>query len=321
MKIKFLLIILTFSLSLSKIYSQKTTDEKIIITGSRFTYPLIEQWITAFKEVHPEVQFKIIPRGGPNVDSANLVFNAHKLRPEEIKAGYYTINIARYALLPFANSKNPAVGQWQKKGIKEKDLKKIYFKKYDPYTTQEQESKEKAKDKNAYHPVVYTRAQKACAPIAFASHYGFEQDDILGKPIGGDDKHLITAVERDSNGISYNNLNLLYDANTRLVKKNLSIIPLDLNENGRLESEENFYEKLDDVITKLETSKIPEIPLEYVNILYSTQTIENNANVVLFLEWVFAAGQKYNHQLGFLEFEAGSLEKQKEIFEASQNKR
>lgn len=321
MKIKFLLIHLFFLASLANSNSQNTPGEKIIITGSRFTYPLLEQWITGFKEVHPEIEFKIIPRGGSNVDSANLVFNAHKLRPEEIKPGYYAVNIARYALLPFANAKNPLTEQWQKKGIKEKDFKKMYFKKNDPYNLQEQELKEKQKDKNAYQPVVYSRAQKACAPIAFSSHYGFEQDDIVGKPIGGDDKHLITAVERDTNGVSYNNLNLLYDVKTRKIKNNISIIPLDLNANGKLDSDENLYGKLDDVIYKLENNKVPEIPVEYINVLYSAQTIETNKNVTLFLAWVFTNGQKYNHDLGFLEFDAATLAMQKEIFEASQNKR
>ena len=93
MKIKFLFIHL-FLLTHLVVFSQNAADEKIIITGSRFTYPLLEQWIAAFKEVHPEIEFKIIPRGGPNVDSANLVFNAHKLRSEEIKPGYYAVNIA-----------------------------------------------------------------------------------------------------------------------------------------------------------------------------------------------------------------------------------
>lgn len=320
MKIKFLFIHL-FLLTHLVVFSQNAADKKIIITGSRFTYPLLEQWIAAFKEVHPEIEFKIIPRGGPNVDSANLVFNAHKLRSEEIKPGYYAVNIARYALLPFANAKNPQTEQWQKKGIKEKDLKKVFFKKYDPFSTQEEAENEKPKNKNAYHSVVYTRAQKACAPIAFASHYGFEQDDIVGKPIGGDDKHLITAIERDTNGVSYNNLNLLYDGKTKLVKNNLAIIPIDLNENGKLDKDENFYGNLDQVIARLESSKIPQIPLEYINVLYSTQTIENNANVALFLEWIFTNGQKYNHQLGFLEFEPGAIERQKEIFVASQNKK
>jgi phosphate transport system substrate-binding protein len=295
------------------VFSQKAENGKIIITGSRFTYPLVEKWIAEFSKEYPEIPFRIIPRGGVNTDSANLVINAHKLKQEEIKGGNYVVNIGKYALLPVANAKNPLVPEWKKKGIKEKTFKKLFFLKYDPYA----EIEDKPKEKNVYKPTVYTRAQKACAPITFATHYGFNQEDILGKPIGGDDKHLITAIEKDTNGITYNSLVNIYDLNTREVKNKLSIIPIDLNGNGKLDAEENFYEKLDDVISKLETQKIPEIPVEYINISYPSQIIESNKNISIFLDWVLTKGQKYTHELGFLDFEPLELQKQKDILSAS----
>ncbi|MDX2195811.1 MAG: hypothetical protein NW207_05290 [Cytophagales bacterium] len=311
------IILIALVLTGGMIFAQSTENGKIIITGSRFTYPLVEKWIAEFKKEYPNVPFRIIARGGTNVDSANLIINAHKLLPEEIKGGNYVVNIGRYALLPIANAKNPLVAEWQKKGIKEKNLKKLFFKKYDPYTTEE-EAKEK--DKKEYKPTVYTRAQKACAPITFAANYGFVQDDIVGKPIGGDDKHLIMVVEKDTNGITYNNLGMIYDIYSREVKNKLSIIPIDLNNNGKLDENETFYQKLDDVIARLEKGNIPEIPIEYINISYPAQTIESNRNISLFLEWVLTKGQKFNHELGFLDFEPEVLVKQKEIFNASQNK-
>jgi phosphate transport system substrate-binding protein len=264
MKIKYFLITL-FSLNFGFTFAQKPDNGKIIITGSRFTYPLFEKWIAEFKKEYPDVPFRIIARGGTNVDSANLIVSAHKLHPEEIKGGNYVVNIGRYALLPVANIKNPLVAQYQTKGIKEKELKKLFFHKYDPFASEE-EIKEKDKDKNGYKPTIYTRAQKACAPITFASNYGFVQDDILGKPIGGDDKHLILAIEKDTNGLTYNNLGLIYDLTTREVKNKLAVLPIDLNENGKLDEDEAIYHNLDKVIARLEKGKISEIPIEYINI-------------------------------------------------------
>lgn len=184
-------------------FSQTAADGKVVITGTRFSYPLVEKWIAEFKKEYPNVPFRLITRGNLNVDSANLIINAHKLHPEEIKGGNYVVNIGRYALLPVTNAKNPLVAEWSKKGIKEKQLKKLFFKKYDPFADEEEV---KEKHKNEYKPTLYTRAQKACAPISFARHFGFKQDDILGKPIGGDDKHLITAIENDTNVFTYSNL-------------------------------------------------------------------------------------------------------------------
>lgn len=316
MKINIILITLLTIISWTS-QAQKQENGKVIITGSRFTYPLVEKWIAEFKKEYPDVPFRIIARGGTNIDSANLIINAHKLSSEEIRGGNYVVNIGRYAILPIANSKNPLLSDWRKKGIKVKSLKKLFFKKYDPYNV---EDEPKAKDKNEYKPIVYTRAQKACAPITFATNYGFVQDDIVGKPIGGDDKHLLLVVEKDTNGITYNNLGMIYDIYSREIKSKLSVIPIDLNDNGKLDETENFYQKLDDVIARLEKSKIAEIPVEYINVSYPAQTIESNRNISLFLDWILTKGQKYNHELGFLDFEPEVLAKQREIFNASQNK-
>ncbi len=298
-------------------FSQKAENGKVIITGSRFAYPLVEKWIAEFKKEYPDVPFRIIARGGVNVDSANLIINAHKLHPEEIKGGNYVVNIGRYALLPVTNTKNPLAAEWSKKGIKEKQLKKLFFKKYDPFNEAEEP---KEKETNEYKPTIYTRAQKACAPITFARNYGFEQDDIVGKPIGGDDKHLIVAIEKDTNGLTYNNLGFIYDVTSREVKDKLSVVPIDLNGNGKLDEDEKFYTTLDDVISRLEKGKTPGIAIEYINISYPGQVAETNRNISIFLDWVLTKGQKFNHELGFLDFEPEALAKQKEILAASVNK-
>ena len=286
------------------------TGEKIIITGSRFTYPLVNKWIEEYKKTNPDVPFHIIPRGTPNVDSANVIINAHELTPEEIRPGYTVINFGRYAIFPVANEKNPLVKTYLKEGIDKQELSKLFFKKYDPLATPEKESK---KEKSKYKPSLYTREQKACAPTTFARNYGFVQQDILGKPIGGDDHHLIAAIKKDTSGITYNNLGFIYDIKTRKLQNGLQIIPLDINSNNKLDEKENFYASLDDVISKLESNSYPEITVGYVNISFPAQANENNKNITAFLNWVLNEGQKYNHEYGFLSVQEEVLAKQKQI--------
>lgn len=308
----FLLLTATYSL-----HAQKAENGKIIITGSRFTYPLLEKWITEFKKQYPDVPFRVIARGGPNVDSANLIINAHVLNPEEIRPGYKVVNISQYTLLPVANAKNPALQEWAVSGIKEKQFKTLFFKKVDPFAPKKEEKKT---DPSVIKPVLYTRLDKACAPTTFAKNFGFEQADILGKQIGGDDKHLITAIERDTNGVTYNNLGMIYDLTTRKVKTGLAVVPLDLNGNGKLDADENFYASLDQVIERLEKKKYSEIVTEYVNISYPGAIDESNKNLALFLNWILENGQQFNHDFGFLNFEKEKLVQQKELLSFSLNK-
>ena len=289
--------------------SQST--EKVIITGSRFTYPLINKWIEEFKKTNPEVNFTVIPRGTPNVDSANLIINAHELAPAEIRPGFKVINISRYVLLPVANEKNPALAKYEKKGLDEKELKTLFFKKFDPIA--DLEAPKKSKGKSEYQPTLYTREQKACAPTTFARSYGFEQEDILGKPIGGDDNHLISAIKKDTNGITFNNLGFIYDIKTRKVNTGLKVIPLDFNNNGKVDEEENIYENLDNLVSVVEGQRSPKVAVGNINLSYPNNVKESNKNLALFLEWVLNEGRQYQHEFGFLDLDKAELNKQKEI--------
>jgi phosphate transport system substrate-binding protein len=317
MKRKIILALSLLVLSGVSSFAQKAENGKVIITGSRFVYPLLDKWIAEFKKQYPEVPFQVIARGGPNVDSANLIINAHVLNPEEIRKGYKVVNISQYTLLPVVNAKSPGLKDWASNGIKEKQFKTLFFKKVDPFAPKKEEKKA---DPNVFKPVLYTRLEKACAPTTFARNFGFEQADILGKQIGGDDKHLIAAVEKDTNGLTYNNLGMIYDLTTRKVKKDLAVLPFDLNGNGKLDVDENFYATLDEVIERLEKKKYSEITTAYVNISYPGEIDETNKNTVLFLNWILENGQQYNHDFGFLNFEKEKLVQQKELLSFSLNK-
>jgi phosphate transport system substrate-binding protein len=293
-------------------FSQTKPSEKVLISGTKFTYPLVEKWIGEFKQAHPEVEIALLPKG--STEKATLAINAYKIPKEQLKENFDYINISRYALLPITNAHNPLNEDYLKKGLKESDVKSIFFENPDDLVSEQKNSKSK---KNAFAPTIYTREQKSCAPITFANHFGFNQEDIQGKGITGDDKFLIQAVKKDSSGITYNNLGFIYDLNSRKVIDGISVIPFDLNENGKLETDENFYGSLDDVIKNLENSKTSVIPVEYVTMSFPKETVVQNAAAKLFLDYILSQGQQHNHQFGFLNLEEQHLAKQKEVLNNS----
>jgi phosphate transport system substrate-binding protein len=287
-------------------------QEKVILSGSRFAYPIVERWISEYAKVNPDLQIRINPRGGPNADSASIIINAHELTPEEVRPGYKVVNIARYVLLPVANEKNSRINTYRENGLNEKTAKKIFFDKYDPFENRA-DRKVNPKDQELLKDLnVYTREQKACAPTTFAQHYGFEQADIRGKRIGGDDKHLITSILRDTAGITYNVPGYIYDLQTRKVKAGIAVIPLDLNNNGKLDEQENIYNTLDDLLTALEKKKISEIPHGYINLSYP-QDLSQSKALGEFVLWILQEGHKYHSEYSFLNLENDVLNKQLSI--------
>jgi len=255
----------------------------IRITGTRLAYPIFQKWADEYTKLHPEVKFQVskVP-----ADSADLLIVSYTLRPADVKEGQAVIALTRYAQLPVVSSRRPDVAALQAKGFSESAFRQVYF------------SGRQENIPSLYTFTVYKRQQPACASIAFANHFGSGQQDIKGKGVTGDDRDLLAAVKRDSSGISYNNLGFLYDLNTRKPVDSIAIIPIDLNENGRTDADENIYASLDEVLGFIERTHHPRIPLENVNVLIRKNNPDGE--VTAFLQWVLSTGQQYNHAYGFI---------------------
>jgi len=274
-----------FLAALVTLVAQPTTV--IRITGTRLAYPLFQRWADEYTKLHPGIRFVI---SKAPADSADLLIVSHKLGSGDIKQGQGAVTVSRYVQLPVVNDRRGDVTALQSRGFDDSAFRQVYF------------SGAGGQSPSLYEFTVYKRQQSACASIAFANHFGSEQRDIKGIGVKGDDKDLLAAVKRDTNGISYNNLGFLYDLQSRKLVDSIAIIPIDLNGNGRIDPEEDIYGSLDEVISFVERTHHPRIPLENVHVLYREggQTKE----IALFLQWVLTKGQAYNHYYGFINLDA-----------------
>ena len=158
---------------------------------------------------------------------------------------------------------------------------------------------------------IYTRLQKAGAPIAFTKFFGFEQKDIGGKAIAGSDEHLLKAILRDSTGVSYLPLTLIYDHTTGKPVNGLTVLPVDLNGNGRISDDERFYGDLASVIERIENAgpkELKNLPVEFLHLSVDNKNATPEA--LEFLKWINQNGQEILHSFGYLLPNAGR-EKQK----------
>ena len=251
----------------------------IKISGTRFPYEIMQQWINVYQQSHPDLKFELsksIP-----ADSADIYIQAHGFRDGELANDETSIALNRYAQLPIVNSNRSDLKALQEKGFTKQDLQKIYF-------------NQNAGDE--FH--VYRRDKKVCASRSFAESVTGKQLDVAGALVNGDDRALSSAVKNDADGISYNNLGLIYNLKTRKVADSIAIIPIDLNENGKIDANENIYTTLDDVLNFLGTSSNTIIPEDNVNVVINKNT--SNKNVLDFLSFIITKGQQYNKSFGFL---------------------
>ena len=109
---------------------------------------------------------------------------------------------------------------------------------------------------------------------------------------------MSAAVVNDINGISYNNLGLVYNIQTRKVADGIAIVPIDINENGIVDEDENHYTTIDDLLDFIAQSGTSKIPQENVNVVLNKNKI--NKDILDFLQWIITDGQQYNRQYGFM---------------------
>ena len=255
---------------------------EISFSGTRLAYPLVEAWIKEFNKAEPHVSIKLAT---PGSGAATIRIASYTLASSDLQPGETFVTVCNYAQLPVANRRHPQLAAWTTHGLTEAELKKLFFK----------SSQEETKDNRV---TIYTRGRPVCAAKSFAAHYGVKFKESRGLSVTGDDQALIEATRKDVNGVTYNNLGFIYDLNTRQITDGIAILPIDLNENGTLDPEENFYSTLDDVLARLESGRVSKITVDKVNFIYKKEP--ENPALSAFLSYIEKEGQRLVHQFGFL---------------------
>jgi ABC-type phosphate transport system substrate-binding protein len=278
-------------------------NKVVVITGARFCYPLVQKWIDDYRLVNQHVQVVIEARGASDPAHYDILIEAYD-QDEEIRKNREYLYIARYAILPVANSKSAFANLYASKGINQNLINQLFF--HDLYA-------DKMKEQDIKVPyTIYTRLQKAGAPIVFTKYFGYEQKDIRGKAIAGADEHLLKAILRDSTGVSYLPLTLIYDHASGKPLNGLTVLPVDFNGNGRVSEDEKFYDDLGNVIQRLESNDskdVHNIPVAYLH--FSVNRDNASPEAIEFLKWAVAHGQNDLHDFGYLKPEPGRFELEK----------
>lgn len=278
------------------------TSSMLRITGTKFTFPVFKKWADEYRKVHPEVT--IIISAAIPADSADILIASHLLKPGDVKDGQTSIPLIRYVQLPVVNSERGDLKILLAKGFTDAALRKIYFTDTTSYV-------------NGFNTpfTVYKRQKAACSAVAFANHFGKAHTDIKGKAVAGDDQDLLESVKKDASAISHNSLGIIYNIQTRKVNDSIAIIPIDLNENGRIDETEKIYATIDEVVAFVEKTNHSKIPTENVNVIFSKT--KNHQLITGFLTWVITDGQQFNHTFGLLNLKEDTVRTQQKLLATS----
>jgi len=297
--------IIISALSLT-INAQSQSAKEIHLQGSKFLNPLIEQWIAEYSRTHNDVKIVLNTTNDQPADATVQISEDANASGDEI-----VIYGGRYALLPVANKNNPLLPAINKEGVNKDLLKKIYFEK--DIFSEEVASKS---DKKWAALSIYTRNAQAATSQVFASYFNDTPTRLRGKKINGDDLFLVSAVRKDTLGLSFNHLNYLFDLQSRSLKEGIAPLPIELGDSRKDRFTVNESVTIDNVLTALQNEPSDVIPVSRFAFRYKAGSA-NQAQLEAFLKWVATDGQVYNNQFGLLTLDAQTIAQQSKNWNAN----
>ena len=293
----FALVILAI-LCAPKAYSQDKLSGQISISGAFALYPMTVKWAEEFRKIYPDVRIDISAGGaGKGIADAlggmvEIGMVSREIYPEEIKKGAFPVAVTKDAVVAVVSELNPAINDILAKGLKKDAGNNVWI--TGKFTTWAQAFN--IKSSSPIH--VYTRSDACGAAEMWAKYFGKKQEDLLGVGVFGD-PGLAQAVKRDPLGIGFNNIGYAYDAKTKQQVKGLRVIPIDLNGNGKIDDDENFYNSMNDIIAAIASGKYPSPPARELYFVCKGNP-KNNKVLTAFIKWVLSDGQKFVHEAGYI---------------------
>lgn len=290
--------------------SSTAPSDRITISGAWALYPMVIIWAEEYRKLNPDLIIDISAGGTCKgmtdalTGVADLGMVSRSINKSEADRGAWWVGVAKDGVIPMINSNNPLRNDLIKRGLTQKEFADIW-------------RNGKAASWNAFvthdtsFPIrAYTRSDPCGASETWAKYVGGTQEDLKGIGVYGD-PGLADAVRNDTCGIGYNNVHFAYDAGTKKPVRGIEPIPVDVNGNGKIDPEENFYADRDALVKAIAEGNYPSPPGR--NLYLVSRGVPKKKRVAQFIIWILNDGQKYVSSAGYICLPKEELQKQSEL--------
>jgi phosphate transport system substrate-binding protein len=277
----------------------------IAVSGAFALYPMMQRWAEEFHNLHPGVEFDISAGGaGKGMTDAlsgavDIGMISRDITPDEQAKGAYGIAVTKDAVFPTINTQNPVLQDLFSQGISQETFVGIFI--TGEITTWGQVvGRPEVPDE--IH--VYTRSDSCGAAEVWAKYLGDKkQENLLGIGVSGD-PGVVSAVAKDPLGIGFNNLNYAFDITTGQPVTGISVVPIDINENGKADQEEILTTNTA-AVAAISSGNYPSPP---ARLLYLATDGKPSGLTQLFIEWILMDGQNYVSESGYIQLPQDQLD-------------
>lgn len=289
---------------------EKPLSGRISVSGAFALYPMLVKWAEEFKKIYPKVKLDI-SAGGAGKGMTDVLSGmvdigmvSREVYPVERDKGAMPLAVVTDAVVPTTSSKNPELKSILSKGLSRQAAQELWVKGSTKTWGQ-------LLGTSSSVPVhLFTRSDACGAAETWANWLGVRQEDLGGIGVFGD-PGAATAAQKDVVSLGYNNIAYVYDASTRQLNAGLIVVPLDVNNNGKIDTEEQFYATLDQLMEAIRQGKYPSPPARELYLVVRGKPTDRA--LLEFLRFVLTTGQQYTSVAGFVGLtpEKASLELEK----------
>ena len=278
-------------------YSE-TQSSDISISGATAVYPIMKMWADEFVKNHPDIHIRVTGNDTQTgihdliAGKSDIAMVSRKLNDDENKSEFWKATVSREGILIIVNEKNPFLDSLMKCGVSKATLAKLFSKSNLPTWGDVTRCGKKNKIN------LYKRAESSGATDIWAAYLGINSND-LGGALMATDSSIVQAVIKDRFALSYCNAHYAYDMQNSGQLKGLVVLPIDIDNNGRIDKKEMFYDKITDVQRAAYLGVYPHVLCRELTILCNGKP--QGPSTVKFITWILSEGQKVAVNNGYSE--------------------
>jgi len=257
---------------------------------------LTTNWVAAYGKSNPEINFVTAAFSGTSrfemLKSGSTIAFVTKsyLKPADWETMWHLI-VARDIVVPIMNKNNPLKEVVDEQGISSKHLAQIFQNDVKASWTNLLEG-----SKN--YPIHYYTFRNESIDSKVAEFINVNPKDIRGLTVENA-KELITRIQNDPYAIGFCRITDVYDSNGNCINNNITLLPIDKNSNGKMDSFEKIYDTPDAFLRGLWIGKYPHTLFTTIYCVSNEKPANSTDNA--FVNWILTDGQKLLNAGGYSE--------------------
>jgi len=282
-------------ISFSTVNGKAPASDTLRITSTPDMFSLASVWADEYSALTPGLKVKVV-KAADNNQTEELIgrgmlgfVTAKNYTGIRSSSGWHTV-VGRDVIVPVININNPALDEIRKQGVSSEELLHLMNSKGLNWSSVIPSAKNIQMN--------YYRSKDETVSASLVSFFGTTDINKAGTELETSDA-IIDAIRKDPAGIGFCKLTSAADMKNQMINEGIALLPIDRNNNGMLDENENIYSDFNQLVRGIWIGKYPKTLT--TNIYAAGIDNPEGEASLAFMKWILSDGQKFLYDNGYNE--------------------